>query len=93
MSKRFALAALLAGLGAAGCTSTSAEKQYQADQPPPLARGERAGPTELDPVRLPAAQTRVSAEDIDETNYQDAFRKLQSERNVEHRALTQAKAR
>jgi len=92
MKKRFALAALLAGLGAAGCTSTTADQRYQADQPPPLARGERGGPTELDPVRLPAtAQTRVSAEDIDETNYQDAFRKLQSEHNVERRALSQAK--
>jgi len=91
MSKRFALAALLAGLIAAGCTSTTPDKRYQADQPPPLARGERGGPTELDPVRLPAAHTRVSAEDIDETTYQDAYRKLQSENNVERRALSQAK--
>ena len=90
MTKRFALAALLVGLGAAGCTTTSAEKKYQADEPPPLARGERAGPTTLDPVKLPPAQTRVSAEDIDETNLADAARRLESEMKVEQRALSKA---
>jgi hypothetical protein len=91
MSKRIALAALLAGLVAAGCTSTTPDRRYQADQPPPLARGERSGPTELDPVRLPVAKTRVSADEIDDSNYQDAYRKLQAEHNVERRALSQAK--
>jgi hypothetical protein len=91
MSNRFARVALVAALLAAGCTSTSADKKYMADQPPPLARGDRGGPTELDPVRLTTAQTKVSAEDIDESNYQDALRRLQSERNVEQRALSQAK--
>ena len=90
MSKRFVLAALLVGLGAAGCTTTSPDKKYQADEPPPLARGERGGPTTLDPVKLPAARTGVSAENIDDTNLADAARRLESEMKVEKKALTQA---
>ena len=91
MKKTFTLATLIAGLVATGCTTTSPEKKYTADQPPPLAKGERAGPTEIPATKLPAAQTRVSAEDIDDVSYSDAARKLESEMKFEKRALSQAK--
>jgi len=96
MRKALALAAVLAGLGAVGCTGpTKGGRQWAADpdKPPPLATNTRAGagPTELDPVKLPPAHTRVVAEDIDESNYQDSLRRLESETKVEKRALSQAK--
>jgi hypothetical protein len=96
MRKALALAAVLAGLGAVGCTGTTpGGRQWAADpdKPPPIQTSARpaAGPTELDPVKLPATHTRVSAEDIDETNYQDSLRRLESETKVEKRALSQAK--
>jgi hypothetical protein len=96
MRKALALVAVLAGLGAAGCTGTApGGRQWAADpdKAPPIQSSTRAGaaPTELDPVKLPPAHTRVAADDIDETNYQDSLRKLESETKVEKRALSQAK--
>jgi len=96
MRKAFALAAVLAGLGAVGCTGTTPggrEWAADPDKPPPLAGNTRpaAGTTDLDPVKLPPAQTRVSADDIDADNYQDSLRKLESETKFEKRALSQAK--
>ena len=96
MRKAFALAAVLAGLGAVGCTGPSpGGRQWAADpdKAPPVQKNTRpaAGATELDPVKLPPAQTRVSPDDIDEGNYQDSVRRLESEMKVEKRALTQAK--
>ncbi len=95
MKKGLILAAIVAGLGAVGCTGTTpGGRQWAADpdKPPPLQTNTRAGgATEVDPVKLSPAQTRVSAEDIDEQNYQDSLRKLESETKVEKRALSQAK--
>jgi hypothetical protein len=91
MKKTFALATLIAGLVATGCTTTSPEKKYTADQPPPLAKGERAGPTEIPATKLPAAQTRASADEIDESNYQDQARRLGSEMKYEDKALNPGK--
>lgn len=103
MKKSLTLTAILASLGAVGCTSTSGDR-YRADQPPPISRNVRPavgnappGPavpaeaTELDPVKLPPAQTRLTPEDIDADNYQDSLRKLESEMKVEKRAMTQAR--
>ena len=90
MKKLLLLAALA---GAVGCTTTTAERQWTADEPPPLATGTRpvaASTPEGDPSKLPAAQTRVSAEDIDDQNYQEQARKLESELKVQGRAMTQA---
>jgi hypothetical protein len=94
MKKTFALATLLAGLAAAGCTTmnpTTPDRKYQADQPPPIAKGGAAGQTELAPVKLPIARTNVSADNIDDTNVNDQVRKLESELKVEKRAVSQAK--
>jgi hypothetical protein len=94
MKKGLTLAALLAGLGAIGCTGTTPGRQWAADpdKPPPLTKNTQpGGATELAPVKLPAAQTRVSPDEIDDQNYQDSLRKLESETKVEKRALTQAK--
>lgn len=90
MKKALLLAALL---GAVGCTTTTADRQWTADEPPPLATNTRpvASVTELDPTKLPPAQTRVSADDIDDQNYHDQARKLESELKVQGRAMTQAK--
>ena len=93
MKKAFALAVLLASLGAVGCTSTTPDKKYTADQPPPLAKGERsgAGPTTLEPVKLPPSQVGVRAESIDEGNYLDSVRRLEGGIRADQRALSQAK--
>jgi hypothetical protein len=95
MKKGFVLAALVAGLGAIGCTGTTpGGRQWAADpdKPPPLqTKSSSGGTTDVDPVKLSPAQTRVSADDIDEQNYQDSLRKLESETKVEKRALSQAK--
>jgi hypothetical protein len=95
MKKGFFLAAIVAGLGAVGCTGpTAGGRQWAADpdKPPPLQTSSRSGgTTDVDPSKLPPAQTRVSADDIDDQNYQDSLRKLESETKVEKRALSQAK--
>jgi hypothetical protein len=74
-----------AALGAVGCTTT--EKTWTADEPPPLAKGDPSTTT-VDPIRLPAGGARVSADTIDDTNYQDAARRLESEINADRRALS-----
>ena len=76
-----------AALGAAGCTAT--EKSWVADEPPPLAKSDPST-TMVDPVRLPAGAARVSADGIDDTNYQDAARRLETEINADRRALSKA---
>lgn len=88
MKKALLLAALL---GAVGCTTTTADRQWTADEPPPLATNTRpAAPAEVDPSKLPPAQTRVEPDSIDEQNYQDQARRLESELKVQGRAMTQA---
>jgi hypothetical protein len=93
MKKGLFVAALVAG--AIGCTGTTpGGRQWAADpdKAPPLQSGTRAGgAADADPAKLPPASTRVSADDIDEQNYQDSLRKLESETKVEKRALSQAK--
>jgi hypothetical protein len=89
MKKLIGLAMTAIALGAVGCSTTNAEKQYAADTPPPLAsntRGETGSATVLDPVRLPPARTQVSADDIDESNVMDTVRKLEAEMNADARA-------
>jgi hypothetical protein len=76
-----------AALGLAGCGTT--ERSWVADEPPPLAKGD-PGTTTVDPVKLPAANTRVSAEDINDDNYADQARRLQAELNADKRALSKA---
>jgi hypothetical protein len=89
MKKLLLLAALA---GAVGCTSTTAERQWAADEPPPLAAGTKpvAAAPEVDPSKLPPALSKVSAEDIDDQNYRDQARRLESEIKVQGRAMTQA---
>jgi len=95
MNKGLVLAALVAG--AMGCTGTTpGGRQWAADpdKAPPIQTSTRAGgatPADADPAKLPPASTRVSADDIDDQNYQDSLRKLESETKVEKRALSQAK--
>ena len=95
MKKGLFLAALVAG--AVGCTGTTpGGRQWAADpdKAPPIQTNTRAGgagAADVDPAKLPPANTRVSADDIDDQNYQDSLRKLESETKVEKRALSQAK--
>ncbi|HEX3149069.1 MAG TPA: hypothetical protein VHR66_13390 [Gemmataceae bacterium] len=91
MNKTFALATLLAGLAAAGCTSMTPDKKYQADQPPPIQKGGAVGQTELAPVKLPIAKSGVYSDNIDDTNYKEQARRLGSELKYEDKAMTQAK--
>lgn len=93
MKKLIGLAMTAVALGAVGCSTTNSEKQYAADTPPPLAsntRTAKAGPTVIDPVRLPPAKTQVSKDDIDESNVMDTVRKLEGEMNAEKRASARA---
>jgi len=87
MKKRVAIMLTAAALGAAGCGTT--EKTWVADEPPPLAKSDPLTTT-IDPVRLPAGGARVSAADIDDTNYAEQARRLQAELNNDKRALSKA---
>jgi hypothetical protein len=93
MKKLIGLALTAVALGAVGCSTTNAEKQYTADTPPPLAsntRSDRGSSTVIDPVKLPRAKTQVSADEIDDTNVMDSVRKLEGEMNAEKRASVRA---
>lgn len=72
-------------IGLAGCGTT--EKTWVADQPPPIMKTDPATTT-IDPTKLPAANTRVSADEIDETNVRDQYKRLESELNDNQRALS-----
>jgi hypothetical protein len=85
MNKLCGLLLCAAVLAAVGCGTT--EKSYMADQPPPLAKAD-GRTTELDPVKLPGGGGRVTADRIDNTNYHDEIRALESEINAEERALS-----
>ena len=87
MKKLVAIMLTAAALGAAGCGTT--EKTWVADEPPPLAKSDPLTTT-IDPVRLPAGGARVSADAIDDTNYQDAARRLETEINADRRAFSKA---
>jgi hypothetical protein len=89
MKKAFLLAAALATFGSVGCTTTSPDKKYAADAPPPIQKNSR--PAADDTPKLPPSQVRVNPEDIDETNYKDMTRKLESDLKSDGRALSQAK--
>jgi hypothetical protein len=87
MKKSFALL-LAVALGAIGCTTTTpGEKDYQADQPPPIAKADPI-PMEKGPPKLPPAHTSVSADGITEANYLDSVRKLDTEMREDKRALS-----
>jgi hypothetical protein len=89
MKKAFLLAAALATVGSVGCTTTSPDKKYAADSPPPIQKNTR--PADGDLPKLPPSQARVNPEDIDETNYSEMSRKLESDIKFDGRALSQAK--
>jgi len=74
-------------LVAAGCGTT--EKSWVADQPPPIAKSD-PGTTTIDPVKLPAGNTRVSADEINDENYQDSAHKLEAGMRADQRALSKA---
>jgi hypothetical protein len=78
-------AAVLAA--AVGCGTT--EQSYMADQPPPLAKAD-PDQTLIDPVRLPAAHTRVSADEIDDANVLEQYRTLEAELKAEKRSMSKA---
>jgi hypothetical protein len=70
-------------VAAAGCGTT--EKSWVADAPPPISKGDPSTTT-VDPVKLPAAGARVSADDINDDNVRDSVRKLSAELNADGRA-------
>ena len=67
---------LAAVLAAAGCGTT--EQSYMADTPPPIVRGDPATTT-VDPVHLSAGHGRLTADEIDEDNYSEYIKQLESE--------------
>jgi uncharacterized protein involved in exopolysaccharide biosynthesis len=76
--KKLCAMVFAAALGAAGCMGTTGPKSYEADAPL-------------------AVETSVKAErpdrrttEIDESNYQDSFRQLQSGVNQDRKALGKA---
>ena len=73
MTKVCGLFLAAAVLAAVGCGTT--EKTWTADEPPPLAKADPRT-TELDPVRLPAGERVVAAEDITEDNLHESLLKL-----------------
>lgn len=79
-------AAILAALG---CTTTSPEKKYTADTPPPVIKN-ADGRTELPSTRLSDSKKRVSADEIDENNYVDKFRLLDNDIRSDKRAMSKA---
>jgi hypothetical protein len=87
MKKLVGIMLTAAALGLAGCGTT--EKSWMADEPPPLAKND-PGTTTIDPIKLPAANTRVSADDINDDNVQDSVRKLEAGMRAEQRALSKA---
>ena len=85
MKKIFGLMLTAAALAAVGCTTTS-EKTWTADQPPPLVSDDTR-PTEVPKVKL-SSSTRppVSADEITDENVQDYVRRLQAEIDEGHRS-------
>jgi hypothetical protein len=71
-----------------GCATTDGDR-YAADKPPPLAKTEPAASpalskhdpaaTTIEPVKLTTSRTSITADEINETNYPDAARRLEGE--------------
>ena len=78
MKRIFALSLIGALLGAIGCTTTSKEKSYEADRPPPLEKGSGKAQVSMSPA-MPEMKRRVAADDIEEGNVVEQARKLQNE--------------
>jgi hypothetical protein len=82
-----------------GCATTDGDK-YAADKPPPLAKNEPAAmpalskhepaATTIEPVKLTTSRTSVTADEINETNYPDAVRRLEGELKTDGRASVRA---
>ena len=77
MKRIFALGLIASLVGAIGCTTTSSEKSYVADQPPPL---EKTGVKERVSMSsaMPEMTKQVSAEEIDENNVLDKTRLIEN---------------
>jgi hypothetical protein len=76
-------------LGAIGCTTTDQDK-WVADRPPPLAKKNPAPATTVEPVKLSAARAPLTADEIDDTNYGDAAKRLAGELKDDGRASAKA---
>jgi hypothetical protein len=74
---------------------TSGPKSYEADAPLAVETSAKADKpdrrsSEPEPTRTPAGTARVDPNDIDESNYQDSFRQLQSDVKQDRKALGKA---
>jgi hypothetical protein len=85
---------VITALAAIGCVGPTGPKSYEADGPLAVeksTRDEKADRTaDAEPTRLAPASARVSAEDIDESNYGDYLRKLDSDIKQDRKALGKA---
>jgi len=92
--KKLTAIMLTTALAAIGCVGPTGPKSYEADGPIAVeksARDEKADrPADVEPTRLPRASSRVSAADIDESNYGDYLRKLDSDIKQDRKALGKA---
>jgi hypothetical protein len=87
MKERIAFVLSVAVLAAIGCTTTSPEKKWAADAPPPLMKN-ADGRTELPATKLSDSRKRISADEIDESNYVDKYRLIDNDIRSEKRAMT-----
>ena len=87
MKKGIAFAFCAAVIAAIGCTSMSPKNKYTADQPPPIIKNSD-GRTELPATRLSDNRKHVSPDQIDETNYEDSFARLDNDIQSDKRAMT-----
>jgi len=77
--KRISALSLIAALATAiGCTTTSSEKSYVADQPPPLEKTAVKERVSMSSA-MPEMRKRVTEEEINEVNVLDKTRLLESE--------------
>ncbi|HJZ94424.1 MAG TPA: hypothetical protein VKE40_26405 [Gemmataceae bacterium] len=93
--KKLSTLVFAAALGAVGCMGTTGPKSYEADAPLAVETSAKADKpdrrtTEPEPTRVPAGTARVHADDIDDSNYQDSLRQLQSDVNQDRKALGKA---
>jgi uncharacterized protein involved in exopolysaccharide biosynthesis len=93
--KKLSALVCAAALGAAGCMGTSGPKSYEADAPLAVETSAKAEKpdrrtTEPEPTRTPAGTARVHADEIDDSNYQDSLRQLESDLKQDRKALGKA---
>jgi uncharacterized protein involved in exopolysaccharide biosynthesis len=93
--KKLCAMVFAAALGAAGCMGTTGPKSYEADAPLAVETSVKAErpdrrTTEPEPTRTPAGTARVHPEDIDDSNYQESLRQLESDLKQDRKALGKA---